>query len=105
MHDLVDALQGLEQRGLVADIADHHIDVGIEPVRALARPVDLLDHAVENAHPMPLVEERTRHVTANKASATGDEDRIRQRMSLQIFFRRYARPTSGIWFVTDLRGS
>jgi hypothetical protein len=40
--------------------------------------VDLLDHAIENADPVPLVEERTRHVSPNKASATGDEDRIRQ---------------------------
>jgi hypothetical protein len=35
---------------------------------------------------VPFVEERSRNITANKASTARDEDRIRQGLSLQLFF-------------------
>ena len=53
MHDLVDAFERLEERGLVADIADDDLGIGIKAVRARTRAVHLLDHAVENAHLVP----------------------------------------------------
>ena len=79
MHDLVDAFERLEKRGLVADIADDDIGIGIKAVRARARAVDLLDHAVENAHLVPAGEQGPRHIAADEARAACDEDRIRQR--------------------------
>jgi hypothetical protein len=104
MHHLINAFEGLQERRLIAHVADDHLHVRIEPVRARARAVDLLDHAVEDANRMPFGEERARHVAPDEAGAAGDEDRIRQRMGSPAVLGRYARISrSGMVRQTVLR--
>jgi hypothetical protein len=76
MHDLCDAFQGAEQRGLVPHVADDHLHLGIEVIRRGLLAVDLLDQAVQDADAVTAIQAHLRNVTPDEAGSTGNEDNI-----------------------------
>jgi hypothetical protein len=78
MDNFVDAVQCLEERRLIADVADDDLDILSKPVGPIDIAVNLLDQAVQDANAMVLVEERLRNVAANESGATCYEDRVCQ---------------------------
>ena len=76
VDDLGDALQRAQHRGLVAHVADDHVDLRVEVVGLRLVAVDLLDQAVEHADAMAALQAGPRDVTPDEAGAAGDEDRL-----------------------------
>jgi hypothetical protein len=77
VNDLVDAAERAQHRGLVAHVAGHQLDLGVQFGGSLALGMDLLDQAVEHANLAALLQQGARQMTANEAGAAGDQNGLR----------------------------
>ena len=74
MIDRINPAQGRQQGRLVAHIADHEFDLGVQIPRFFAAPVDGLLQDVENPHLMAFCQKRIRRVRADKPRTPCDQN-------------------------------
>src|SRR5690606_22334696 len=88
MHDLVDALERPFHDVRIAHVADDHLRIGIERLRAGDVAVDLFVEIVEDADLGAAFQKRPREMTPDEATAPGDQNSFRHFSNLSSYALR-----------------
>ncbi len=68
----------------VPNVPSDELDRGIETGRARAPAVDLLDEAVEDAHPVAPPKQGGREMAPDEAGSAGDESKFRHALAISL---------------------